>query len=96
MLVSIVESEPGVGSEAREWEFERARMTLREVLGVRVAREAEVWGRDPKRQIARAIEAFEKQRLVVVAGGRQVESLDEEIDLGAGVEFIKLTPLIGG
>ena len=96
MRVSIVDSEPGVGSESREWEFERARMPLREVLEARVTREAQVWSRDPKRQMARAVEAFEKQRLVVIAGGRQVESLDEEIDLAAGVEFIKLTPLIGG
>ncbi|HWC98875.1 MAG TPA: hypothetical protein VG456_19075 [Candidatus Sulfopaludibacter sp.] len=52
---------------------------------------------DPDAQIHRAIEAFEKQRFLVIAAGRQVESLDEEIDLRHGeVEFLKLAPLVGG
>lgn len=52
---------------------------------------------DPERQIERAIQAFEQQRFLVIAAGRQVESVDEEIDLGAGeLEFIKLAPLVGG
>lgn len=52
---------------------------------------------DPDRQTARALEAFRKNRFLVIAAGRQVESLEEEIDLTRGeVEFIKLVPLIGG
>jgi len=52
---------------------------------------------DPQRQFERAIQAFDKQRFLVIAAGRQIESMDEEIDLGAGeVEFIKLVPLVGG
>jgi hypothetical protein len=52
---------------------------------------------DAERQFERAIQAFDKQRFLVISAGRQVESVDEEIDLGAGeVEFIKLVPLVGG
>ena len=52
---------------------------------------------DAERQFERAIQAFEKQRFLVIAAGRQVESVDEEIDLGSGdLEFIKLVPLVGG
>lgn len=52
---------------------------------------------DAERQFERAIQAFEKQRFLVIAAGRQVESVDEEVDLSAGeVEFIKLVPLVGG
>jgi hypothetical protein len=52
---------------------------------------------DAEQQFERAIQAFDKQRFLVISSGRQVESLDEEIYLGAGeVEFLKLVPLIGG
>jgi hypothetical protein len=52
---------------------------------------------DAEQQFERAIQAFDKQCFLVISSGRQVESVDEEIDLGAGeVEFIKLVPLIGG
>jgi len=52
---------------------------------------------DPQQQIERAVQAFENQRFLVIAAGRQVESVDEEIDLSAGeLEFIKLVPLVGG
>lgn len=46
----------------------------------------------------RAVDAFEKRGFLVIAGGRQVESLDEEIDLGVArqIEFYRLVPLIGG
>lgn len=52
---------------------------------------------DAEQQFERAIQAFDQQRFLVIRSGRQVESVDEEIDLGAGeVEFLKLVPLIGG
>jgi len=52
---------------------------------------------DAEQQYKRAIQAFEAQQFLVIAGGHQMESLDEEIDLGAGeVEFIRLVPLVGG
>jgi hypothetical protein len=53
---------------------------------------------DAEQQLARAIRAFQANGFVVVAGGRQIESLDEEIDLETAgeVEFLKLVPLVGG
>lgn len=45
-----------------------------------------------------AIEAFEQQRLIVLADRRQVASLDEDIVVTPGMEvvFLKLVPLVGG
>jgi hypothetical protein len=53
---------------------------------------------DAEQQLARAIGAFQANGFVVVAGGRQIEALDQEIDLEAAgeVEFLKLAPLVGG
>jgi hypothetical protein len=129
MQVRILDSRPGAGAVAREWEFDSPRITLRELIRRRVADEVEQFNRDrpeifeglvqpdeseqilngyrvkfhylrtldAEKQFERAIQAFEKQRFLVIAAGRQVESVDEEIDLSGGeVEFIKLAPLIGG
>lgn len=129
MQVRILDSQPGVAPMAREWNFNFARITLRELIRHRVSREVEQFNRegpepflglvppeeseqilngaqtkfhylrrlDPERQFERAIQAFEQQRFLVIAAGRQLDSVDEEIDLTAGdVEFIKLVPLIGG
>lgn len=53
---------------------------------------------DWKEQFARACEAYERGRVLVLAGGRQTESLEETIELTRGVEvtFLKLVPLVGG
>jgi hypothetical protein len=53
---------------------------------------------DPLHEIRRALQAFETQGFVVFAGGEQIHSLDQEIDLAASpeVEFIKMVPLAGG
>jgi len=129
MQVRILDSRPGAATVVREWDFDAPRITLRELIRQRVAREVEQFNRerpeifeglvqpeeseqilngyrvkfhylrtiDPERQFERAIQAFDKRRFLVIAAGRQVESVDEEIDLGAGeVEFIKLVPLVGG
>lgn len=42
--------------------------------------------------------AFEKQRFVLIVGDRQVESLEENVDLTGEPEivFVKLIPLAGG
>src|SRR3989442_10312031 len=49
-------------------------------------------------QYARAVEAFERNGFFMLVDDRQVESLDEEIELKVGtqVSFIKLVPLVGG
>jgi hypothetical protein len=51
-----------------------------------------------KAQFERACEAYEASRVLVLAGSRQTESLDEEITITKGVEvsFLRLVPLVGG
>jgi hypothetical protein len=53
---------------------------------------------DVDQQYERALRAFQTNGFLVLAGGRQIESLDEEIDLeiATEVEFLKLVPLVGG
>jgi hypothetical protein len=53
---------------------------------------------DPVAQIQRALEAFEGNGFFVLVDDRQVESLDEPIEIGlkTQVSFIKLLPLVGG
>jgi hypothetical protein len=53
---------------------------------------------DWERQADIAERAFHRNGYVMLAGGRQVEELDEIIDLTADPEivFVKLTPLVGG
>ena len=51
-----------------------------------------------KHQFEQACDAFKASRVLVLAGDRQTESLDEVISLTRGVEvtFLKLVPLVGG
>jgi hypothetical protein len=53
---------------------------------------------DWERQADVAVDAFERQGFFVFVDGRQVETLDEEVALGADCEvrFLRLTPLVGG
>jgi len=53
---------------------------------------------DPERQLAAAVEAFERRRIVIIADGRQVLDLDQEIVVTPDTEvrFLKLVPLVGG
>lgn len=53
---------------------------------------------DPEREYQHALQAFESNGFLVFVAGRQIESLDEEIDLESDedVEFLKLVPLVGG
>lgn len=128
MRVRIVDSQPGARSEAHDWDFEVARIKLRDLLRTRVACEVEAHNAtrpdvfqglvqpeeserilngyrlkqsrplDAEQQYQRALRAFQANGFVVVAGGRQIESLEEEIDLekAGQVEFLKLVPLVGG
>ncbi|MBP2478643.1 hypothetical protein JOF53_007515 [Crossiella equi] len=45
-----------------------------------------------------ALGAFRRNGFFVFVGGRQVEELDLELELGAGerVTFVRLVPLVGG
>lgn len=53
---------------------------------------------DAEQQVYRALQAFQQNGFFLLVNDRQVESLDEEVWLGAGASasFIKLTPLVGG
>ncbi|MEO8350342.1 MAG: hypothetical protein ABI680_01345 [Chthoniobacteraceae bacterium] len=53
---------------------------------------------DWEAQFRRACEAFDANGFFVLIGDRQAESLDEEFDIGVEteVQFVKLTPLVGG
>jgi hypothetical protein len=59
---------------------------------------------DNKRHISwetqreRALEAFESDQILVLANGRQVESLDDTLELtpDTDVRFLRLVPLVGG
>jgi hypothetical protein len=53
---------------------------------------------DWKAQFAKATEAFERTQFLILVNDKQVESLDEEIEItpGTAVTFLKLTMLVGG
>jgi hypothetical protein len=53
---------------------------------------------DPQREVDRAMRAFETNGFLVFANGRQIASLDEQIDFATAreLEFVKLVPLVGG
>jgi hypothetical protein len=53
---------------------------------------------DWERQYARALEAFERNGFFILVDDRQLERLDQEIDLrpDSEIAFLKLVPLVGG
>jgi hypothetical protein len=54
---------------------------------------------DWNEQYSRAVDAFESNRIIILAGDRQAESLDEVVHLRSQqdpVIFLKLVPLVGG
>ena len=53
---------------------------------------------DATTQLAKAIDAFQGNRIIMLVDDHQVESLDEEIALrpNTRVSFLRLTPLVGG
>ena len=53
---------------------------------------------DWKEQHEKALEAFEQNRVLILVGEHQTESLDEEIEVKPGTEvtFLRLVPLVGG
>jgi hypothetical protein len=53
---------------------------------------------DPEKQVALAETAFLRNGFVVLVGDRQIEELDEEVDLRRDTEvtFLKLVALVGG
>ncbi len=53
---------------------------------------------DPEQQFERAIESFYRNGYLVLVNDRQVDELEEEIDIepDTTVTFLKLVPLVGG
>lgn len=53
---------------------------------------------DWEAQFKRACEAFESNGFFILVGDRQAESLDQTFEVGVEtpVQFVKLTPLVGG
>lgn len=53
---------------------------------------------DWKRQFDTAVQAFESNGFLILAGDRQLTDLDEQIVVAPAVEvtFLKLVPLVGG
>jgi hypothetical protein len=53
---------------------------------------------DATAQLAKAIDAFQRNQIIMLVDDRQVESLDEEITLqpDTRVSFLRLMPLVGG
>ena len=53
---------------------------------------------DAAAQLAKALDAFRGNQIIMIVDDRQVESLDEEITIRSStrVSFLRLTPLVGG
>ncbi len=53
---------------------------------------------DWKQQFEMAIEAFEKNQILILINNRQADSLNQQLEIGLEtvVSFIRLTPLVGG
>ena len=53
---------------------------------------------DAETQLAKALDAFRGNQIIMLVDDRQVDSLDEEIVLrpNTRVSFLRLTPLVGG
>ena len=53
---------------------------------------------DAETQLAKALDGFQGNQIIMLVDERQVESLDEEITLrpDTRVSFLRLTPLVGG
>lgn len=50
------------------------------------------------RLLENAVKAFEERQIIMIANGRQIDALDEEVDLRpeTQVVFLKIIPLKGG
>ncbi len=53
---------------------------------------------DPEKQFEKAIESFHRNGFLILVNDRQVEELDDEIEVrpDTTVAFLKLVPLVGG
>ncbi|MEU3605921.1 hypothetical protein AB0E83_10755 [Streptomyces sp. NPDC035033] len=72
------------------------RLTLRELMARRIARET--GPEEHGAALARALDAFARNGFLVLVGDRQVEDPDETLTVGPETEvvFLRLVPLVGG
>jgi len=93
----VDETTSGDRRDAMGLEIAEERLALRELIRRRVAQEA-ADGQDAGRAYEHAIEAFGRNGFVVLVGDRQIEELDQELELASATEvtFLKLVPLVGG
>ena len=79
----------GARTPAMRLDLLTSTITLREMLRRRACEEA---------QYERALQAFARNGFFVLVGDRQVEDLDEDLELEADTEvsFVKLVALVGG
>lgn len=75
--------------------FVQPEKTERVLNGYQVKQRREI---DWEQQFSRACEAFERNGFFLLVGDRQGGSLDEafEVRVDTEVQFVKLTPLVGG
>jgi hypothetical protein len=100
----LVREETMAGREIESWVLPGLpeRITARELLRLRVrdevARRTDPGPVDGTSEADEACTAFERNGLVMICGERQVDRLDDVIDLRAGsaVAFVRLVPLVGG
>ncbi len=69
--------------------------TERTMNGYRLKKPRQI---DWKQQFEMAIEAFEKNQILILINNRQADSLHQQLEIGPEtvVSFIRLTPLVGG
>ncbi len=69
--------------------------TERTMHGYRLKKPRQI---DWKQQFEMAIEAFEKNQILILINNRQADSLNQQLEIGLEtvVSFIRLTPLVGG
>ncbi|CAM5530568.1 hypothetical protein SGLAM104S_06997 [Streptomyces glaucescens] len=107
VVTFVDETTTGERSAARALDIAEERLTVRALIGRRVAAETAAHNarttrgedrRDPACQTELALRAFAGNGLLVLVGDRQVTDPDEEIRLVSGTEvtFLKLVPLVGG
>lgn len=98
LLVS--ERSPGGGKPAEfQLEVPFERITVRELIRKYVKQKVEQFkANDGEQQCAKALNAFEENRVILLVNDVQMEKLDEEIIVtpATRVTFLKLVPLVGG
>ncbi|HEY9367073.1 hypothetical protein [Streptomyces sp.] len=92
----VDETTSGARTEAGGLSVAEERLALRELIRRRVEQEAAP--EESEREFARAVESFGRNGFLVLVGDRQIEDLDETVELGPDTEvtFLKLVPLVGG